>query len=103
MKITKLTTQLVDLPLDKQISTAIHTMRSVGCVCLTLETDQGLRGEAYVFALNAVRIKAFDEVIKGFAHQVVGQDPHYVSAIWNNIWAEINPSGHKGVLSLIHI
>ena len=97
MKITQLKTQLVDLPLDKQISTAIHKMQSVGCVCLTLETDQGLLGEAYVFALNAVRIKAFDEMIKGFAHQVVGQDPHYVSAIWENIWAEMNPSGHKGV------
>jgi len=97
MKITKLKTQLVDLPLDKEISTAIHTMRSVGCVCVTLETDQGLHGEAYVFALNAIRIKAFDEMIKGFAHQVVGQDPHYVSAIWNNLWADINPSGHKGV------
>jgi len=97
MKITKLKTQLVDLPLDKEISTAIHTMRSVGCVCVTLETDQGLHGEAYVFALNAIRIKAFDEMIKGFTHQVVGQDPHYVSAIWNNLWADINPSGHKGV------
>ena len=71
MKITKLKTQLVDLPLNNQISTAIHTLSSVGCVCLTLETDQGLRGEAYVFAINAVRIKAFDEMIKGFALSLI--------------------------------
>jgi len=97
MKITALKTQLVNLPFDKPISTAIHDMRSVGCVCVTLETDHGLVGEAYVFTLNAARLKSFDEMIKGLAHQAVGQDPHYVSAIWENIWAEINPSGHKGV------
>ena len=64
---------------------------------LHLETDEGLVGESYLFTLNAVRLKAFDEMLKSFAHQVVGRDPHYVEAIWQDIWAEINPSGHKGV------
>ena len=97
MKITKLKTQLVNLPLDKPISTAIHSMVSVGCVCVSLETDKGLVGESYIFSLNAVRLKAFDEMVKGLAYFVIDQDPHYVSAIWANIWKEINPSGHKGV------
>lgn len=97
MKITALKTQLVELPLDKPIATAIHDIRSVGCVLLTLETDQGLVGEAYVFAINAVRIKVFDEMMQGFSHQLIGQDPHYIGAIWHNIWNEINPTGHKGI------
>ena len=68
MKITALTTQLVNLPLDKPIRTAIHDMRSVGCVCLTIHTNEGLVGEAYAFALNAQRLSVFDEMIKGLAH-----------------------------------
>lgn len=97
MKITKLRTTLVEVPFQKPIQTAIHDMRSVGCVLLHLETDQGLVGESYLFTLNAVRLKAFNEMVLGFAHQVEGRDPHYVEAIWEDIWSEINPTGHKGV------
>ena len=97
MKITKLKTIPVDVPLDKPLKTAIHDIRSVGCVLVRLETDQGLVGESYIFTINAVRLKAFEEMIKGFAPQVQGRDPHYVEAIWQAIWSEINPTGHKGV------
>lgn len=97
MKITKLETQIVNLPLPKPIKTAIHDMRSVGCVLLRLRTDEGLTGEAYLFTLNGVRLKAFDEMLRGFEDLVIGRDPHHVTGIWEDIWAEINPTGHKGV------
>lgn len=97
MKITALKTQLVNLPLRQPVKTAIHDIESVGCVLLTLETDAGLVGESYVFTINAVRLKTFEEMIRGFSHQLLQQDPHYVGAIWQNIWNEINPTGHKGV------
>ena len=96
MKITAFNTRLVDLPLEKPISTAIHQMKSVGCVLLELETDQGLVGESYVFTLNAVRLKALNEMLLGFADHVVGQDPHFVAAIWQSMWNAMNPIGHKG-------
>lgn len=97
MIITDLRTQLVDLPLAQPITTAIHDMHSVGCVLLTLESDDGVTGESYVYTINAARLKAFDEMIKGFSHQLINRDPHYVGAIWQCIWDEINPTGHKGV------
>ena len=97
MIISKLTTRIVELTFDKPIKTAIHDMRSVGCVLLTIETDVGITGESYLFALNAVRIKAFDEMIKGFESHLIGKDPHFVEAIWQDIWRAINPTGHKGV------
>lgn len=97
MKITALKTQLVNLPLIMPIHTAIHSISSVGCVLLSLDTDEGHTGQSYVFTINAVRLKAFDEMIKGFSHQLIGKDPHYTEAIWQSIWNEINPSGHKGV------
>lgn len=97
MKITKLKTVPVDVPLKKPIATAIHAIRSVGCVLVNLETDQGITGQSYVFTINAARLKVFDEMISSFAHHLEGRDPRYVEAIWEDIWKEINPIGYKGV------
>jgi L-alanine-DL-glutamate epimerase-like enolase superfamily enzyme len=71
-------------------------MRSVGCVLLQLETDQGLIGESYVFTLNGARLKALHEMLRGFMHQVEGRDPHDVGVIGQAMWEEMNPIGHKG-------
>lgn len=97
MKITKLHTQLVDLPLKKPIKTAIHNMRSVGCVLVSIHSDEGLVGEGYCFALNAVRLKAFDEIVKSYAAMIEGQDADYIEAIWENIYQSLNPMGQKGM------
>lgn len=96
MKITGFRTRLVDVPLAQPVATAIHQMRSVGCVLLELETDQGLVGESYVFTLNGMRLRALREMLLGFAHQVEGRDPHCVGAIGQAMWDEMNPIGHKG-------
>ena len=96
MKVTRFNTRLVEVPFARPIETSIHQMRSVGCVLLRLETDQGLVGEGYVFTLNAVRLKALHEMLLGFAHQVEGRDPRSVAAIGQAMWQEMNPIGHKG-------
>jgi L-alanine-DL-glutamate epimerase-like enolase superfamily enzyme len=96
MKVTGFKTTLVEVPLDRPIRTAIHDMRSVGCVLLELETDQGITGESYVLTLNGLRLGALHEVVRGFSHHVEGQDPHNVSAIFDSMWREMNPVGHKG-------
>ena len=96
MKITEFKTTLVDIPLEKRIKTAIHDMRSVGCVLLELKTDTGLVGESYVFSLNAVRLNVLNEIVQGFSHRVSGRDPHYVNAIFDEMWSEMNTVGHKG-------
>jgi len=97
MIISNITTKIVEIPFENPIKTAIHNMHSVGCVLLSIETDQDITGESYLFALNAVRIKAFNEMIKGFNEHLIGKDPQFIEAIWQDIWRAINPSGHKGV------
>lgn len=96
MKIINFKTTLVDLPFEKPIATAIHSIRSAGCVLLELETDTGIVGESYVFTLNGVRLKALHEMLLGFSHQAEGRDPHFVAAIWQDIWNEMNSIGQKG-------
>ena len=97
LRITDITTQLVQLPLGEPIRTSIHEIDSVGAVLLSIHTNEGLVGESYAFTINAVRLKAFNEMILGFSHQLVGKEPFYVEAIWQSIWQEINPTGHKGL------
>jgi len=96
VKITHLKTTLVEIPFDLPIKTAIHDMRSIGCVLVELETDEGVTGESYSFTLNAVGLRALHEMIVGFRHQVEGRNPYFVEAAWTGAWNEMNPMGHQG-------
>ena len=96
MKIDALSTELVELPLAKPIKTAIHDMRSVGCVLVRIKAD-GIEGQGYCFALNGERIKAFDEIIKSYKPLVVGQELHRIEGIWQNIWQSVNAMGQTGM------
>ncbi len=97
MKISEIATRIVDVELAKPIRTAMHDMRSVGCVLLTLRTDDGLEGESFVFTLNGARIQAFNEMVVGLAGLLIDCDPHDTEGIWHRLWTEVNPTGQKGV------
>ncbi|WP_211254274.1 mandelate racemase/muconate lactonizing enzyme family protein [Enterovibrio calviensis] len=97
IKITAIKRQKVALPFTHPIKTAIHDMRSVGCLLVTIETNQGVVGESYLFTLNGARLNAFDEMVKGLGEFFEGENPRYIEGIWQRIWSEINPTGHKGV------
>lgn len=97
MKITDLRCVQVELPLANPIRTAIHDVRSVGCVLVTLDTDEGLSGEAYNFTMNAVRLDVLQAMIKSFTPHIVGRDPRDVEDIWDRLWRDINFFGHKGI------
>ena len=56
MKITALRTQIVHLPIEPPIQTAIlGSIRSADCVLTFLDTDQGLTGEGLVTLLGSYR------------------------------------------------
>lgn len=97
MKITGIDTTLVEVPLGEPIGTAIHSIASVGCVLVEVRTDDGVIGQSFVFTINAARLRSFDEMIRGLAHIALGRDPHETEGIWHDLWAEVNPTGHKGV------
>nr|CAA6823972.1 MAG: Mandelate racemase [uncultured Thiotrichaceae bacterium] len=96
MNIERINLKVVDLLLEKPIRTAIHDMRSVGCVLVSIHAD-GVTGEGYCFALNAVRIKAFAELIRSYEPLIVGQPAHRIEGIWQNIWQSLNPMGQCGM------
>ena len=97
MKITGLRCVQVEIPLDKPIRTAIHDVRTVGCVLVYLDTDAGISGEAYNFTMNAVRLDTLQTMIESLAPLLIGRDPRDVEGIWDSMWQDINFFGHKGI------
>lgn len=97
MQIERITTTLVDLPLRAPVGTAIHAIRSVGCVLVGVATTDGVVGQSMIFTINADRLRAFDETVTGLAHLAIGRGVYETAGIWDVIWHEINPTGHKGI------
>jgi L-alanine-DL-glutamate epimerase-like enolase superfamily enzyme len=97
MKITGLRCVQVEIPLEKPIRTAIHDVRSVGCVLVYLDSDEGISGEAYNFTMNAVRLDVLQAMIESLAPHVVGRDACDVESLWDSMWRDINFFGQKGI------
>ncbi len=97
MQVTGYHISQVSVPLSKPLITAIHKTEAVGCVLLSIETDAGLTGEGYVFALNQQRLPAFSAMIDSLMPLVVGQSPLYIEKHWQAMWRDVNPAGLKGV------
>ena len=97
MKITGLKCVQVEIPLEKPIRTAIHDIRSVGCVLVSLEGEDGISGEAYNFTMNAVRLDILQAMIESLAPHVVGRDARDIESVWDRMWRDINFFGNKGI------
>lgn len=97
MQITGYQTVKVAVPLSKPLITAIHRTEAVSCVLLSIETDAGLTGEGYVFALNAQRMDAFVAMIDSLMPLLMGKNPLYTEQHWQAMWKDVNPVGLKGV------
>lgn len=97
MRVTKLTTMLVDVPLPEPIRSAIHVIKSATCVLVTVETDEGISGEGMAFTINGARIGSIDALIRDLEPMIIGRDPHDSAAIWEEMWSALNFVGQKGV------
>lgn len=97
MKIVQVQTLKVEVPLNKPLITAIHKTESIGAVIIRLETDSGLVGENYLFALNKDRLVVFEAMILSLKQFLIGQNPLYVERIWEQMWNDCNPVGQKGI------
>ena len=97
MKIDTIKTQIIEIPFEDTITTAIHTMKSVGCVLLTIKTDMGISGEGYLFSLNAKNIKIYHERLSKVASLLIGQDPLLLPSILKKINHLIDSIGRDSI------
>ena len=97
MKITGLRTARVDLPLREPFVTSLHDIRSIGCLLVYLDTDDGVTGESYMWLSSAGRLPVLDAMVKSLADLVVGRDPSDVRAIWQDMWDAVELLDRRGV------
>ena len=95
--IERVDVRVAQYPLPRPLGTAIHAMRSVGVVVVDVVTADGVRGQGFLFALNADRIRSFAEAVDGLSRYYVGRRPTESSRCWDDVWSALNPSGHKGI------
>ena len=98
MKITRLRTQIVHLPIDPPIVTAIlGSIRSADCVLTFLDTDEGPTGEGLVLSINNRRLSVIHDMIRQLEDLVVGLDPRLGGTLNARAWKELNFLGYEGV------
>ena len=98
MKITRLRTQVVHLPIDPPILTAIlGSIRSADCVLTFLDTDEGITGEGLVFSINNRRLGVIHEMVRNLEDLVIGLDPRMGGSVNARAWKDLNFLGYEGV------
>jgi len=96
MKITRLHTEVVKLPLAKPIPSGRMTIQSIDCILVFLETDEGAIGEGLVFTLNGHRLPALHAMLQSLAPLVIGVNPDENAAFWLRAYADLGFLGHGG-------
>jgi L-alanine-DL-glutamate epimerase-like enolase superfamily enzyme len=97
MKVTRVETQPVLVPLDQPIGSALGEITGFGCILVTVHTDGGVTGENLIFTLNNRRTKVLRQMIDELAELAVGRDAGHIAGFWARAWKDINFLGHKGV------
>jgi L-alanine-DL-glutamate epimerase-like enolase superfamily enzyme len=97
MKIDRIETRAITLPLDRPIESALGTIGSCGVVLVYAYTDNGIVGENLVFTLNDRRTGVLQRMVDELADLVVGRDAGHIAGFWARAWKDINFFGHKGI------
>jgi len=97
MKITGLRTRRIHIPFDKPIGTSIHRIEGVSGLLVWLDTDEGLTGQSYLWAIGRHRVPVLEAMVRMLGERAVGKDPRDTTARFDEMWTEINFLGHKGV------
>lgn len=97
MKIERLETRALSLPLDRPIESALGSIHGCGVVLVYAYTDNGIVGENLVFTLNDRRTGVLRQMVDELADLVVGRDAGHIAGFWARAWKDINFFGHKGV------
>ncbi|MEQ8394179.1 mandelate racemase/muconate lactonizing enzyme family protein [Thalassobaculum sp.] len=97
MKITGLRTRRIHIPFDKPIGTSIHRIEGVSGLLVWLDTDEGITGESYLWAIGQHRVPVLESIVRMLGERAIGKDPRDTTARFDEMWTEINFLGHKGV------
>ncbi len=97
MKITRLRTQIAEVPFNPPIDLGITVLRTSGLLLVFLESDQGVIGEGLVFSFNGQRLRVFDEMVRSFEPLLIGLEPQMSGTFTARAWADLRNYGSAGI------
>ncbi len=97
MKIDRITSRVVRLPLARPIVTATVTAADTWFLLVRVETEDGLRGEAFIWSYSAEISRCLQAMVGELSRHALGADPRQTEAIWAAMWKGTVQWGHAGI------
>ena len=97
-RIASIDTVIVSLPLERPVITPIHRIPAIDCVLVTLRTDSGLEGIAYLWCFGSRRAMALAALAEDLFATVRGRDALAGEMNWRAMWNEANFLGRTGAV-----
>lgn len=98
LKIERVSTRTVSLPLDRPVVSAIHNIERIGCVLVQIETNQNVTGEGLLFTLNDEFLFLMKDAVDRLGEGLVGMDAEDPETAWQKMWQRIQFFGWSGFL-----
>jgi len=97
IRVTGVETVIVSVPLDRPVITPIHRITTIDNVLVTVRTDAGLSGIAYLWTFGVERAKVLAAMVADLGGSIAGQSAVERSRIWATLAGDINFLGRAGV------
>ncbi len=97
MRITRISSDLLNVPTGKLITDSTHSLENVEVVTCNVETDQGLDGFGFTYTIGTggYAIKAALDSI--FAKMLLGSNAEETDEIWARMWKGTHAVGRGGI------
>jgi len=95
MRIKDIRTVLVSIPTGRPVTS--RPIRSVSCVLVFLDTDEGITGESLLFMFGTKQLDVLNRMVLSLKPELLGEDPHYTERIWQQQWRGIGFFGQEGI------
>jgi L-alanine-DL-glutamate epimerase-like enolase superfamily enzyme len=99
-RIRAVDTMLVSVPMDRPIRTPIHHITTVDNVLVTVHTESGLSGFAYLWTFGPERARALAALVHDLERLLVGRDALERVSLWDSLWRDANFLGRAGAVML---
>ena len=97
MKIDRINTRIVRIPLKDALVTGNIRIESIWFLLVDLDTDDGVTGSAYIWGFNKAAARSLEAVIEHLSDSALGEDPSATARLWGKMWRATIQQGHAGL------
>jgi len=97
MKIDDVRVTKLVMPLNKPIADSTHVLKKIEWIVVEILTDEGITGNSYMLTFDYGTELLAGIVETELKKQILGQDPQYVTRLWETTWKCTEYIGQTGV------